>query len=110
MKAVKIPRHELPLLFGRENRVFQSPLLDLRISENHQQLWRFAVKISKKTASLAVHRHRSKRLVAESIRKLAVSSRTGYDLVFLIKRDFYVNKMVDIYPIVEQLVKEACSV
>jgi ribonuclease P protein component len=70
----------------KENKLFTSPLFNIRISDNKENKTRFAFIVSKKIDKRAVIRNRTKRVLRSAVEEIIEKLKTGKDIVIISKK------------------------
>jgi ribonuclease P protein component len=83
-------RHDFKRIFQRGNRI-NGKYFTLYYLENKQTTCRWAVVVSTKVSKRAVRRNRLRRRLNSLIRESQAGLRLGYDIVIVVKTDFFMQ-------------------
>jgi len=70
----------------KENKLFTSPLFNVRISNNKENKTRFAFIVSKKIDKRAVIRNQTKRVLRSVVEEIIENLQTGKDVIIIAKK------------------------
>lgn len=88
-------------------RAFSSPFFTMKIRENEFLYPRFGIVVSKKTEILSVGRNRVRRLLSSCLGKLQKELLSGYDFLFIIKKEMIGKSQSVICDMVNGVFKDA---
>ncbi len=88
------------------SRSLYSPLFILRIGENGLAYNRYAVIVSKKIDKRAVVRNSIKRIIHACVQEIDRSLKKGYDMLFIVRKNFFAEKSAVCQSTKELLYKE----
>ena len=91
----------------KENRLFTSPLFNLRISNNKDNKIRFAFIVSKKIDKRAVVRNRTKRVLRSAVEEIIEKLKTGKDIVIISKKALIPEQNKEILENLELVLRKA---
>ncbi|MBI3985268.1 MAG: ribonuclease P protein component [Candidatus Levybacteria bacterium] len=83
-------------------KTIDSPLFKLRLSENGENVSKFAFIISKKIDKSAVVRNKLKRVLAKEIEKILEDIKPGYSFIFIVKKEI-LGKETDLENIIKDV-------
>ena len=88
-------------------RVFSSLLFTMKVKKNLLSFARFRIVVSKKTQSLAVRRNRLRRILSSCLEGIKRESLSGYDFLFIIKKEMWEKSQSETRQMIKQVFKEA---
>lgn len=97
-------KYRLPWGASFDNsRYFSAPFFIAKVKSNTLLLNRFGVIISKKIDKKAVVRNRIKRLIYSVIGELQQSTKQGYDILFIIRKNAVGKTRKELYLTIKQM-------
>jgi ribonuclease P protein component len=91
----------------RENKLFTSPLFNIRISDNKEVQTRFAFIVSKKIDKRAVIRNQTKRVLRSAVEEIISKLGTGKDIIVISKKALITEQKEEIAKILREIFKKA---
>lgn len=82
---------------------FSAPFFIAKVKSNTLLFNRFGVIISKKVDKRAVYRNRIKRLIHSVVEELHENTKTGYDILIIIKKNAVAKTREDLYLAIKQM-------
>lgn len=86
---------------------YSNGVIAVKVVKNNLSISRFAFIVSNKVAKKACSRNRIKRLFREAIRLSLFNIQSGFDVVFIIKRDMSQYNIADITIMTQRLLQKS---
>jgi ribonuclease P protein component len=93
----------------KENKLFTSPLFNLRISDNKENKTRFAFIVSKKIDKRAVIRNRTKRVLRSAVEEIIEKLKIGKDIVIISKKALVPEQAKEVLATLESIFRKIGS-
>jgi len=91
----------------RENKLFTSPLFNIRISNSKEDQPRFAFIVSKKIDKRAVIRNQTRRVLSSAVGEIISELEMGKDIVVISKKALIPEQKEGIVKILQEIFKKA---
>lgn len=92
---------------NKNDRIFSSPLLNIRVSDSGERNSRFGFVVSKKISQSAVVRNRTKRVLRDAVREILGNLSGGKNIIVYPKKELFPEQKKDVYLVFEELFREA---
>lgn len=91
----------------KKNKLFTSPLFNVRVSENKNNQLRFAFIVSKKIDKRAVIRNQTKRVLRSAVERLIKNIKIGSDIIIISKKELIPEQRKEVLDALEAVFKKA---
>lgn len=103
-RSQRLPAHFIPLLMKQGRRIDGERIQLLFYPATHNK---YAVIVPTRLSKKAVARNRTKRLIVETLHNRLSTIKSGYYILIMAKRVLATEKLQDIEPEVEELLRKA---
>jgi ribonuclease P protein component len=90
-----------------KNKLFTSPLFNIRVSDNKENQIRAAFIVSKKIDKRAVIRNRTKRVLTNAVKEVVGKLKAGKDLIIISKISLEPDRAKEVLDALESILKKA---